>query len=75
MDLRLSEFDYEIIHRAGEKVLHADAFSRNVGSVFYEENITEARIGEAQKIYTFCNTLNGNIEFYRSNNDLLYKIK
>ena len=53
---------------------HADVLSRNVGSVFYEENITEARLREAQKTDTFCTSLNGDNEFYRSDSDLLYKI-
>ena len=53
---------------------HADALSRNVGSVFYEENITVARLRAAQQNDIFCTSLNGNNEFYRSDNDLLYKI-
>ena len=72
--LRLAEFDYEIIHRPGSKMMHADALSRNVGLIFCEENITEARLREAQQNDEFCTPVNGNDEFYRSDNDLLYKI-
>ena len=53
---------------------YADALSQNVGSVFYEENITEARLREAQQNDTFCNSLNGDNKFYRSDSDLLYRI-
>ena len=53
---------------------HADALSRNVGLVFYEENITDARFREAQQKYAFCTSLNGDNEFYLSDSDLLYKI-
>ena len=42
--LRLAEFDYETIHRPGTKMLHADALSRNVGTIFYAENITEDKL-------------------------------
>ena len=45
----------------------------NVGSVFYEENITEARLREAQQNDAFCTSLNGDSEFYRS--DILNKLK
>jgi hypothetical protein len=56
-------------------MLHTDAISRNIGVVCCEENITEARIREAQQNDTFCNSLTGNNEFYRNDSDLLYKIK
>ena len=53
---------------------YADALSRNVGSVSYEENVTEARLREAQQNDTFCNALNDDNEFYRSDSYLLYSI-
>ena len=51
---------------------HADSLSRNVGSVIYKQNITEAR--EAQQNAAFCTSLNGDNEFYRSDSDVSYKI-
>ena len=72
--LRLAEFDYEIFHRPGKKMSHADALSRNVGSVFYGESITEARLTETQQNDAFCTSLKNDNEFYQSDGGLWHKI-
>ena len=72
--LRLAEFDYEIIHKPGKKMPHADALSRNVGLTFCEDNITEEKLREAQLSDAFCQSASSKSNFQINNRGILFRI-
>ena len=67
--LRLAEFDYEVIHKPGKKLPHADALSRNVTAIYYEENISVTKMKEAQKSDQFCRTVARSAEFLENDQE------
>lgn len=71
--LRLAEFDYEVIHKPGKKLPHADALSRHVGIVTSDSefNLTEELILSEQLADDQLIRLIEFDDFHKDNNGLL----
>ena len=55
--LRLAEFDFDIEHRPGTQIKHADALSRHVHTVTANQPISKELLKAEQGTDKFCNSL------------------
>jgi transposase InsO family protein len=76
--LRLSEFDFDVEHRAGTKIKHVDALSRHVQTVTTERSLTKDQVRAEQKVDKYCNTLEvgkqkGRSEYFYDEEGVIYR--
>ena len=72
----MSELDFIVEHRAGSKIGHVDALSRNVGTITHPNSLSKEDVLRERKADTFCCKQNPGIihrsEFFL-NNAVIYK--
>jgi hypothetical protein len=76
--LRLAEFDFEVEHRPGTQIRHADALSRAVQSVKSQLTLSREDVKIEQSRDKFCTSLTvgkekGNTEYFADQDGLIYR--
>jgi len=76
--LRLSELDFIVEHRAGNKIPHVDALSRHVGTISSENKLSPEEVLDEQRKDRFCKELkpgsySSRLEFFYDDEGLIYR--
>jgi hypothetical protein len=76
--LRLAEFDFDIEHRPGTQIRHADALSRHVHTVTANQTLSKELVKAEQETDKFCNSLEvgkpqGRSEYFYDEEGVIYR--
>jgi transposase InsO family protein len=76
--MKLSELNFEIVHRAGKEIPHVDALSRHVCAVLNDLNLSREVVHSEQAKDKFCQSLNTGAyhskqEFFIDQEGLIYR--
>lgn len=76
--MKFSELDFTVEHRAGKKIPHDDAMSRQVGAVLKDKSLSREAVQREQVKDKFCQSLNPGTyqsrrEFFEDQEGLIYR--